>query len=59
MSNSPGAEFVIDQLAYVVFVHMLREQISSGSLEGPLGALSDPRLGVYVVSPYGTTGTKF
>ena len=42
---SPGVEFAIDQLAYVVFVHMLREQIASGRLQGPLGALSDPRLG--------------
>lgn len=40
-----GVDFVIDQLAYVVFVHMLREQIASGVLQGPLGALSDARLG--------------
>ncbi|HIG42524.1 MAG: AraC family transcriptional regulator [bacterium] len=44
-TESPGVGFAIDQLAYVVFVHMLREQIASGRLQGPLGALSDPRLG--------------
>lgn len=40
-----GTDFIIDQLAYVVFVHILREQLANGGLRGPLAALSDPRLG--------------
>jgi AraC-like DNA-binding protein len=44
-TNAPGADFAIDQLAYVVFVHMLRKQMASGTLRGPLGALADTRLG--------------
>ena len=44
-TDALGADFAIDQLAYVVFVHMLREQIASGALQGPLSALTDARLG--------------
>jgi AraC family transcriptional activator of mtrCDE len=44
-TDAPGVDFTIDQLAYVVFVHMLREQIASGVLRGPLSALTDTRLG--------------
>ena len=44
-ADTLGVDFAIDQLAYVVFVHMLREQIASGALHGPLAALTDRRLG--------------
>ncbi len=43
--DSLGVDFAIDQLAYVVFVHMLREQIAAGALTGPMKALTDTRLG--------------
>ena len=43
--DSLGVDFAIDQLAHVVFIHMLREQIAAGTLTGPMQALTDPRLG--------------
>jgi AraC family transcriptional activator of mtrCDE len=43
--QAPGCEAAIDQLAYVVFIHLIREQLSRGRVKGPLLALADPRLG--------------
>ena len=43
--EAPGAVAAIDQLAYVVFIHILREELAAGRVRGPLEALSDPQLG--------------
>ncbi len=43
--GAPGSEAVIDRLAYVVFVHVLRDQMEKGQIKGPLEALADPRIG--------------
>ncbi len=43
--DAPGAAAAIDQLAYVVFIHILREELAAGRVRGPLEALSDPQLG--------------
>lgn len=45
LDDELGADAAIDRLAYVVFIHILREQITKGHLRGPLGALADARLG--------------
>ena len=44
-TQAPGCDAAIDQLAYVVFIHVLREQLLRGRIKGPLEALSDARLG--------------
>ena len=44
-SQAPGCDAAIDQLAYVVFIHVLREQLARGAIQGPLLALADARLG--------------
>ena len=43
--DAPGRDAAIDQLAYVVFIHILREQIRRGEVRGPLEALTDPAIG--------------
>ena len=43
--DAPGAAAAVDQLAYVVFIHILREELAAGRVRGPLEALSDPQLG--------------
>lgn len=43
--QAPGCDAAIDRLAYVVFIHVLREQLARGHIKGPLEALSDARLG--------------
>ena len=40
-----GCDAAIDQLAYVVFIHLLRAEIRRGSLRGPIAALADARIG--------------
>ncbi len=40
-----GCDVAIDQLAYVVFIHVLRAEIQRGTLSGPIAALADPRIG--------------
>ena len=40
-----GCDAAIDQLAYVVFIHVLRAEIQRGSLSGPIAALADARIG--------------
>ena len=40
-----GCDAAIDQLAYVVFIHVLRVEIQRGTLSGPIAALADPRIG--------------
>ena len=40
-----GCDAAIDQLAYVVFIHVLRVEIRRGTLRGPIAALADPRIG--------------
>ena len=40
-----GCDAVIDQLAYVVFIHVLRSEIERGTLGGPIAALADPQIG--------------
>jgi AraC-like DNA-binding protein len=44
-TQAPGCDAAIDQLAYVVFIHVLREQLARGAIRGPLRALADARLG--------------
>ncbi len=44
-NKAPGCEAAIDQLAYVVFIHVIREQLARGQVKGPLKALADARLG--------------
>lgn len=44
-NKAPGCEAAIDQLAYVVFIHLIREQLARGQVKGPLKALADVRLG--------------
>lgn len=44
-SEALGADRAVDDLAGVVFIHILREQVERGTLKGPLGAMSDERLG--------------
>lgn len=44
-AEAPGCDAAIDQLAYVVFIHVVREQLARGVVKGPLEALSDERLG--------------
>jgi AraC-like DNA-binding protein len=43
--QAPGCDAAIDQLAYVVFIHLLREQLARGAIKGPLLGLADARLG--------------
>ncbi len=43
--QAPGCDAAIDRLAYVIFIHVLREQLARGHIKGPLEALSDARLG--------------
>ena len=44
-SVAPGVDAAIDRLAYVVFIHVLRDQIASGTVSGPLLGLADTRIG--------------
>ena len=44
-TQAPGCDAAIDQLAYVVFIHLLREQLARGAIKGPLLGLADVRLG--------------
>ena len=44
-SEELGCDAAIDQLAYVVFIHVLRGEIQRGTLSGPIAALADPRIG--------------
>ncbi len=44
-SDRPGASAVINELAYVLFVHVLRSQIDQGLTGGLLCALADPKIG--------------
>jgi len=43
--QAPGCDVAIDRLAYVVFIHVLREQLARGRIKGPVAALADARLG--------------
>lgn len=43
--NAPGVDAVVNELAYVLFVHVLRCQISRGLDGGILGALFDSKIG--------------
>jgi AraC-like DNA-binding protein len=43
--DAPGSAAAIDQLAYVVFIHILRQELAAGHVRGPLQALSHPQLG--------------
>jgi transcriptional regulator GlxA family with amidase domain len=43
--QAPGCDAAINQLAYVVFIHIIREQLARGLIKGPLQAMADPRLG--------------
>ena len=43
--NDPGTDAVINQLASVLFVHVLRSQMATGLTDGLLLALADPKIG--------------
>ena len=43
--NGLGSHLAIDRLAELVFIQMLRIEISGGRLQGVIGALGDPQLG--------------
>ena len=43
--NAPGSAAAIDQLAYVVFIYILRQELAAGRVRGPLEALAHPQLG--------------
>lgn len=43
--NRPGVDAVINELAYVLFVHVLRSQMEAGLTGGLLCALADPKIG--------------
>lgn len=43
--DAPGTDAVIDELAYVLFVHVLRSQMATGPTDGLLRALADPKIG--------------
>lgn len=44
-AGSPGAEAAVDQLAYVLFIHVLRAEMQRDLEQGLLSALSDPKIG--------------
>ncbi|MEM7432660.1 MAG: AraC family transcriptional regulator [Pseudomonadota bacterium] len=44
-ADRPGTQAVIDELAYVLFVHVLRSQMDAGLTGGLLCALADPKIG--------------
>lgn len=43
--DGPGVDAVINELAYVLFVHVLRSQMQAGLTAGLLCALADPKIG--------------
>ena len=43
--EQPGNKEVIDKLAYVLFVHVLRSEMRRGQTAGLLAALNDPKVG--------------
>ncbi len=44
-NGGPGADAAINQLAYVLFIHLLRAEMQRGLDRGLLCALSDPKIG--------------
>lgn len=44
-AERPGSEAVLDKLAYVLFVHVLRAEMRRGNTVGLLAALNDPKIG--------------
>ena len=43
--GDPGADAVVNELAYVLFIHVLRSQMDKGLTSGLLCALADPKIG--------------
>lgn len=43
--NRPGVEAAVNQLAYVLFIHVIRAEMARGLESGLLGALTDPKIG--------------
>ena len=43
--HEPGCSAVVNELAQVLFVHVLRSQMAEGLTQGLLGALADPKIG--------------
>lgn len=54
--QSLGADLAVDLFAELVFVHMLRSEISSGRLRGVIGALGDARLGAVIAGVHSDPG---
>ncbi len=44
-ASSPGVDAAVNQLAYVLFIHLLRAEMQRGLDHGLLCALADPRIG--------------
>ncbi|MCO7226529.1 AraC family transcriptional regulator [Pleionea sp. CnH1-48] len=45
-NQQQGSGVVVDELAYVLFIHILRSQIEKGINQGLLAALFDPKIGI-------------
>ena len=43
--DEPGCDAAVNELAYVLFIHVLRSQMEQGLSQGLLGALADPKIG--------------
>lgn len=44
-SGAPGADAVVNELAFVLFIHVLRSQMNESLTSGLLSALADPKIG--------------
>lgn len=44
--HEPGCDAAVNELAYVLFIHVLRSQMEQGLSQGLLGALADPKIGM-------------
>ena len=45
LAGAPGADAVVNELAYVLFIHVLRSQMDQDRTSGLLRAIADPKIG--------------
>lgn len=45
VNGAPGSDAVVNELAYVLFIHVLRSQMEKDLTSGLLSALADPKVG--------------
>ena len=57
--NEPGTEAVINELAHVLFIHILRSQMATGVGEGLLSALADKEIGKAINLIHAELGTDW